>query len=326
MGNLFSSSEYLQAAAAALFPGARAEIVRVGVAGRVFRLLAVDGRIRVDMPFYDFLEPEPDIVPSQPAPDTTLRYLPTVCLASEGRAEWVQRSTDRRAEGLPRVQPAPFIDWRRFPTWESFAAGGSHRNLRTLEHPGQKERCLDRQPGAVHFDFMATDHRLIDTCAAWKSAQYRRSGLADILASQRVMALFHRLLDLGILVISVLSAGGRPVAAHLGALQDGRFYSLVPAHDPVAAKCSPGTMLLERMLKASYELEHRQFDFLLGAEDYKFRYATDVRVVGELGSRPLSDVLWRRLRATLLPGVRGNARLYGALQSAKRRLLEHRWA
>ncbi|MBW3655443.1 MAG: hypothetical protein KY444_05005, partial [Gemmatimonadetes bacterium] len=57
--NFFSADPFLDALAAARFPGRRCEPVLVSAGGQVFRVLSVDGTPVTHVPFMDFLEPVP---------------------------------------------------------------------------------------------------------------------------------------------------------------------------------------------------------------------------------------------------------------------------
>lgn len=86
-------------------------------------------------------------------------------------------------------------------------------------------------------------------------------------------------------------------AAHFGFMHDGVFTWYKPSFDPQLAKQSPGEVLLKRLLERACNENATWFDFTIGGEAFKMRFATDVETVANLhatGSR--GAALLRRLR------------------------------
>jgi hypothetical protein len=311
MSNVFSSPEFLSAAGGTIFGGRRAETVIVSVEGWRFRLLSVQGRLEPTPPYFDFLEP----LDSTPGDGRRADYLPRVSLES------VPVPQGKTSTSV--VDASPWISWARFSGWEAFLGYVEERGGKAFSAE-RKRRRLARECGPLRFEADARDKRLLRLCLAWKSRQYRRTGLVDPLASKRTVAFFHRLFDEGLLVVSALSAGSVPVAVHLGCRWDARFYYWVPAYRESAAAHSPGALLLEALLEESYRRGDREFDFLIGDEAYKLRYATDMRLVRELGRPPLPTRMWRPVRRIIMARVRRFERPYRTLQDLKRTLRQWR--
>jgi CelD/BcsL family acetyltransferase involved in cellulose biosynthesis len=170
-------------------------------------------------------------------------------------------------------------------------------------------RRLEREAGPVRFAFDDPDPEVFDTCLRWKGEQYLATGHPNFFAQPRNVELFRQLRARRLVVVNALWAGPRLVAAHVAGLYDRRFAAWVPAYDPAWAKCSPGRLLLEESLRASQALGHREFDFLIGDEAYKFRYATDNRVIGPLGAPPLSVRLEQEARGLARATLKDRPRL-----------------
>lgn len=83
--------------------------------------------------------------------------------------------------------------------------------------------------------------------------------------------------ETGWLVFSMVEWNGRPLAMHVGFDYQGRFLWYKPSFDPVYAKHSPGLVLLRYLI--GYALEHKcdEFDFSVGNEPFKYRFANHVR-------------------------------------------------
>jgi CelD/BcsL family acetyltransferase involved in cellulose biosynthesis len=115
---------------------------------------------------------------------------------------------------------------------------------------------------------------------------------------------FYRLLvrnlaESGSLRYTELRLDGRMVAAHLGAYYEGQFSWYKPTFEPTLAKLSPGEVLLKRLIEQAAEEGAREFDFTIGDEAFKKRFATRVRVVTDVHvtRSPFSAIKLRSSRA-----------------------------
>lgn len=95
-------------------------------------------------------------------------------------------------------------------------------------------------------------------------------------------------------------------------LDKGRLYWWVPAYDSAYSQYSPGRLLLHFLLRESFNQHHTEFDFLWGDEDYKWYYATHVRLIADLGARPFPKQLKNLLRTVLrpFPGVKNSLKRF----------------
>lgn len=67
----------------------------------------------------------------------------------------------------------------------------------------------------------------------------------------------------------------RLVAAHFGFHWGGRFVWYKPCFDPELARLSPGEVLLKRLIELAVEEGAELFDFTIGGERFKQRFATE---------------------------------------------------
>lgn len=98
--------------------------------------------------------------------------------------------------------------------------------------------------------------------------------------------LVRRAADTGWLRWSEVVWDGRTVACHLGFARRGVWLWYKPAFDPALSKRSPGEVLLGSMLEAAVAEGARAFDFGLGEEPFKRRFATRVPQVTTWGLYP----------------------------------------
>ena len=310
---LFDAPAFLEALAEAWAPGAEARVVEVAVDGRRYRAVEAGGRLLADVAFVDLHAP---LGPATGA-ERPLGFL------GNAMVEVVTAEVFRGRLPEPGFGAAPFVDWARFPAWVDFETSVTVRRRHALAEARRRRRRLEEAVGPVAFYLHHPDPALLELALEWKSEQYRRTGAPDFLAPRRNAELFRALWRRGLLQVSVLRAGTRPAALHLGATWQGRFHYWMPVYDPDLAAFGPGVLLLHHLLEASHHAGHRSFEFLYGDEDYKWSYATDVRVVGPVGQPPLASRLWSPVRQGLAAAVRASPPARSLAQRTRRYLVEH---
>jgi CelD/BcsL family acetyltransferase involved in cellulose biosynthesis len=149
----------------------------------------------------------------------------------------------------------------------------------------RKARKLERELGALRFEFDARDPAALDLVLRWKSAQYRRTGRWDRFARpwiRRLVAdLFDQRVDGTVGTLSLLWAGDRLIAGHFGLRSQRVLASWFPAYDVAAARYSPGWLLFLRMAEAAAERDLEHIDLGKGDEDYKQSLKTADLAVAE---------------------------------------------
>jgi CelD/BcsL family acetyltransferase involved in cellulose biosynthesis len=96
--------------------------------------------------------------------------------------------------------------------------------------------------------------------------------------------------DAGWVRFTRLEWRGRSIACHLGFCLDGRYLWYTPTYDVELARYSPGEVLLRHVLLDAIDEGAELFDFGIGDELYKARFATDVKRVTTFGLYPPSVV------------------------------------
>jgi CelD/BcsL family acetyltransferase involved in cellulose biosynthesis len=81
----------------------------------------------------------------------------------------------------------------------------------------------------------------------------------------------------GMLDLTLLEVAGRPVAGSLGFIDRDTYYYYLPAWEPSLSPLAPSSLLLAHLVERAYQLGLRRFDFMLGDEPYKARWATEDR-------------------------------------------------
>lgn len=308
--NIFTTEAYLDTAGALFYPRRDRRREICAVEGRRVPLLVLDGEEVVGrMPFYDYPQPLED---ARGPVDRQVAYLPRMVLRTI--------PMELRTPEPEGQQPSPYIDWKLLPSWEAYQARWEASPVtKTHDGPRQRRRTL-KEFGTVKFVLDDPRPEVFDACVRWKSQQYRATGLPDMFADPRNVALFRRLRERGVLLVSSFSGGDTLLAAHLGSSHDRRLGWWVPAYDSKFAKFAPGRLMLEELLKASYERGDLEFDFLIGGEGYKFQYATHSRVIGPVGTPPLTELFVARARRRAKALLEMSPRAMELARSLKRRL------
>ncbi|MBO3748744.1 GNAT family N-acetyltransferase [Streptosporangiaceae bacterium NEAU-GS5] len=170
--------------------------------------------------------------------------------------------------GLPKE--AMLLDLQDgFDAYIKFFRDKSPKSYKTIVY---KERKLGRDIGPVTYDYDVRDPEQFALLLRWKSDQYRRIGRADRTAEGWVAALVERL-RAGSSArlqapLSMLYAGGRPIAGHFGLVGEGVMAGWFPAYDPEFGAYSPGLIHHLRLMEAAAERGVRHIDTGT-AGDYK---------------------------------------------------------
>jgi CelD/BcsL family acetyltransferase involved in cellulose biosynthesis/RimJ/RimL family protein N-acetyltransferase len=129
----------------------------------------------------------------------------------------------------------------------------------------------------------------------------------------------------GWVTFTVIESEGEPIAYHFGFIYNNVFVVYKPTYNPLLAKHSPGLVLLREMLAFAVDKGYKEFDFTVGDEPYKRRFASDVRYnVSYSILQSERDFVAFRLRTALKRALEGNrlgTRLVVLRKHIKSRLL-----
>ncbi|MGR3932532.1 GNAT family N-acetyltransferase [Streptomyces sp. BRA346] len=166
---------------------------------------------------------------------------------------------------------SPVIDVDR--GYEAYLAHLRARSPKFTRTTLAKQRKLGRDVGEVSYVHDERDPAVLRTLMGWKSAQYRRTGRSDRFAHpwiiRLVRQLFHTRGASFAGVLSVLYAGGRPIAAHFGLRSERVMACWFPAYDTDFAKFSPGLVLHLRMAEGAAAEGVDYLDLGRGEKEYK---------------------------------------------------------
>ncbi|WP_405654798.1 GNAT family N-acetyltransferase [Streptomyces sp. RK9] len=169
--------------------------------------------------------------------------------------------------------------------YEGYLARVRARSPKFLRSTLAKGRRLSRDHGEVRYVHDERDPAVLRRLIAWKSAQYRRTGRSDRFAHDWITHLVHQLFhsrgDSFAGVLSVLYAGGAPIAAHFGPRSERVLVCWFPAYDPDFARYSPGLLLHLHMAEAAAADGIAHIDLGRGQKQWKDSLKTRELTVSE---------------------------------------------
>ncbi|MCA9245775.1 MAG: GNAT family N-acetyltransferase [Planctomycetales bacterium] len=204
------------------------------------------------------------------------------------------------------AQPTRFADSPYLELSDGFAAYAAARQAagsKIASRVRQMVRKLEREIGPVRLAFHEPGEEATQFVIRSKIEQYHRIASVNHLAPDWTRALLSDIRDFqseafaG--VLSVLYAGDRLAAAHLGMRSRDTLHYWYPAHHADFEKYSPGLVLLEEVARAAADQGITRIDLGKGDEPYKARFASDVAQVAEgtIDLRPIAGPLCRGLSA-----------------------------
>ena len=212
--------------------------------------------------------------------------------------------------------------------FSAFAAASQARSPRFWRDLGRKTRKMEREVGVLKLAADSSSEQDLRALMGWKSAQYQRTGRTDRFARPAIVEIVRNLMAYrsgpfrGLL--SVLYAGGVPVAGHFGIAYGGVLAEWFPGYDSEYARYSPGLIQLVRMAQETGSLGVRLIDLGKGDMRYKDELKNYDLTVAE-GTVVRASVMAVLHRAAAAPPrwaartIRRSPRLYSAADRMLRR-------
>lgn len=193
----------------------------------------------------------------------------------------------------------------------------------------RKLRKMERELGAIHFEFTCDSDDLFNCHAEMRNALYARMGLRQDYCTGWQGEVLRGLSGTDSTdfrsVLSLLYAGTRPVAAHFGLVSSGVLHWWFPAYDLAAQRYSPGLHLIDHCARQAADKGISLIDFGKGDDRYKTLFA-DQSVPMVKGSICRTGSLAARARgsqATLLSFA--ERVLPAAINALSRKAVERLW-
>lgn len=152
------------------------------------------------------------------------------------------------------------------------------KNYRRLEHR------LEREVGLLRLVDDDRSQEAFDALLAWKSEQFVRTGIQDVLRPAWVRAMMQSLFETrqGAVTGQMVSlyAGETLVAGHFGVRQGAVFHPWIASANPDFASASPGQLFLAHTIRAMPQMGLTVYDLGPGHDHYKRPYASVRRELG----------------------------------------------
>jgi CelD/BcsL family acetyltransferase involved in cellulose biosynthesis len=270
LANPFFAPEFTQIVAAA------AENVEVAVIGEgssplaIFPFQRMGGRLGV--PVGEFLSDYQGLI-CRPGFACDARELVRQCGLDEWRFDHLLATQECFRRFHHKREPSPQMDLSR--GYAAYVAERRASGSEQIKKCANLMRRMEREIGPLRFVAHSDDAGLMQQTLTWKSQQYIETGSPDILALGWVRSVVEQIYAMqsedfsG--MSSLLFAGDRLVAGHLGMRSRSVWHYHLPAYDKTMAKYSPGLILLLKMAEKAPELGLRTIDLGKGMSLYKER-------------------------------------------------------
>ncbi|HUP50327.1 MAG TPA: GNAT family N-acetyltransferase [Thermoanaerobaculia bacterium] len=174
-------------------------------------------------------------------------------------------------------EPCPVIDL------DSTLFEGTRLSTHFRKKLRYERRRLERE-GGLSFDrpSPASLDAFLEILFQLHASRWKQRGLPGVLSDPAAQA-FHReaarrMLDAGALRMYAMRAGDRLAAIFYGFAHHHTVYYYLGGFDPVLEKLSPGTVVVAHAIEQAARSGAAAFDFLRGAEGYKYAWGAANRV------------------------------------------------
>ena len=171
-------------------------------------------------------------------------------------------------------------------------------NKKTIAKQQQKTNKLIRQVGPLRLEMQTVDDRLLQQILDLKSEQYQRTKLFDKFSISWIREFLHLLLHQTHPTygqLSVLYAGDKLIAGHMGMRERKLLHYWFPVYDTQFDYASPGTALFLEIVKQASVEGIDKIDFGYGELPYKWKLNNVISEMGQ-GAVCSSMVRWHILK------------------------------
>ena len=141
-----------------------------------------------------------------------------------------------------------------------------------------------RRAGTLDFRFIEDSGEALSHLETLFDQHVRRwgpEGFPSRFLDERHRAFYRNLVELmlptAVARLSVLEFDGRPIAYEFGFEYGNRYYAVKPSFEPEYADHSPGMLIQKYCMADLIERGVGEYDFTVGDEPYKYRFANHVR-------------------------------------------------
>jgi len=162
--------------------------------------------------------------------------------------------------------------------YEAYVAERRAAGTEAIKKAGQSMRKLAREKGELRLEADTTSTHVFQQLLAWKSEQYRRTGLADLFSYPWIRQLLEHLQahprPYFSTELSALWCGDRLIAAMLSLRSRHMLHAWFPAYDPEFQQYAPGLTLFLKLAETCADRGFTVIDLGKGDERYKLSITT----------------------------------------------------
>ncbi len=148
---------------------------------------------------------------------------------------------------------------------------------------------LERDFGKIEFVCGAPDEADLGTLFKWKSQQFKREGLLDVISAKNSRSILDAFGTNGFDdkskfggFMTGLKINGRLITAHFGLRKGADFHPWISAYDPEFTDYGPGVLLLYRVIEEMGHMGLETYDLADGHSSYKNYFAEPERFVTDV--------------------------------------------
>ena len=177
--------------------------------------------------------------------------------------------------------------------FDSYIESLTNSGSKVVAQIQRKMRKVEREVGPLRFEWHRSDSRDLHMLIDWKKQIVRRQGLHNVFQIPWVMQYLEQqfIANSKLLsgVLSVLSAGDKPIAAHFGIAGINAMNSWIPAHDEQFRSYSPGMILHWHLANEAAERGIKRIELGRGTNSLKQRLKNaDISMaIGAVYRKPL---------------------------------------
>ena len=236
-----------------------------------------------------------------------VEYEPRELIAACGLSVWdfdhLHPSQSNFTKYVRLTDGSPFIDLSQgFAHYRQIRKTLGDSEMKQTE---RKARKLNRDLGRLRLETHTTRPDVLRSAIEWKSQQYNRTNITDVLSYGWVRELLEQLIFESHTqfrgALTALYAGDRLVACHLGMQSRDVLHYWFPTYDVELSSYSPGRVMMLEMCRQADEYGIDRIDLGRGVSTFKQRCMTGmIQVgVGSVDRRPVGRAMragWRCAR------------------------------
>lgn len=146
---------------------------------------------------------------------------------------------------------------------------------------------LEREAGALEFEWGRPNEQRLETLLRFKSAQFRQSGYVDLTNATKAREILDAVARSPYSFMTSLRVGDTLISGHFGVRVGGSFHPWIAAFNPAFGHFSPGNILLMYVLDHMSDMSLNVYDLANGHDHYKKYFSNACRTarpVFETGS------------------------------------------